>query len=535
MEPLLEMNGITKRFPGVMALHNVCLTAFHGEILAIVGENGAGKSTLMKILSGSYSCESYEGEIRMQGSPMRFTTPHDAEKQGIAMIYQEINTLLDLSVTENLFLGHWQKKRSGAIDWSAMHLAASQMLEQIDLCIDPRQRMCTLNTSQQQLVCIASALSAKPKLLVLDEPTSALTESESNTLFRIMHRLKDQNITSILISHKLDEVFAHADRVTVMRDGEVIRTYVRESDPSIGMVTKNIPDKVQGMPVVEGFDRNQVITDMVGRTITNFYPVSRANIGKTALRIEGFTVPHPYNPGKHIVDDVSLHVNQGEILGLAGLVGAGRSELVNALFGITRRTKGNIAVFDSEVTVRNPSDAIAAGIALITEDRKKDGYVPLMNIHENITLSSLRKISRRGNIDRKLELTQAGIFFSKLGIRAPGLKSPLYALSGGNQQKVVLSKWLMTEPRILIMDEPTRGIDVGAKTEIYEIMRQLTAEGLAVIMISSELPELLSMSDRIAVLSAGRLSGIVQGSQATQEEVMHLATRFMIDSPTKCE
>ena len=345
------------------------------------------------------------------------------------------------------------------------------------------------------------------------------------TLFGIMHRLRRQGISSILISHKLDEVFSNADRVTVMRDGKVIRTHVHAAG--------------DGAFPSGGFDRNAIITDMVGRSITNFYPVARAKIGPDAMSIENFTVPHPYNSDKRIVENVSFTVAQGEILGLAGLVGAGRSELVNALFGITRKTSGTIRMDGGEVLVHQPSDAIRARIALVTEDRKRDGFVPLMNIHENITLASLRRISHAGSLDRKAELQSAQAFFIKLGIKAPDMHSRLYALSGGNQQKVVLSKWLMTSPRILILDEPTRGIDIGTKTEIYSIMRELTDQGIAIIMISSELPELLSMSDRIAVLSGGKLSGIVDRQEATQERIMYLATRFMSgpeeDAATDCQ
>lgn len=499
-EKILEMVEITKRFPGVVALDKVSFEAYEGEILALCGENGAGKSTLMKILSGSYPAGTYEGEIRVAGKPCRFQNTAQSEKAGIAMIYQEISMHLDMTVAENLFLGRWPKK-SGIVNWNALCRQAKAHLELVGLEIDPEEPLRSLSASQQQLVSIARALSKNPRILVLDEPTSPLTATESEKLFAILHRLKNQGIAGILISHKLDEVFAHADRVTVLRDGKTISTAPRGE-----------------------IDQKRVVADMVGRPITTFYPKEQVTPGEEVLRAEGISVPHPYTQGKNIVEDVSFSLRRGEILGIAGLVGAGRSELCGAIFGKLPKTAGTVWIDGKRAEIRAPADAIAHGIALVTEDRKADGLVGVLSIRQNITLASLRDFAKGGVLSLREEDKASRAYFDRMAVKAPSLETQARQLSGGNQQKVVLSKWLMRKPKVLILDEPTRGIDVGAKYEIYKIMTDLVKQGIAIVMISSELPELISMSDRVAVLAGGRLQGQLSGADCTQEAIMMLAT-----------
>ncbi len=500
--PVLRMNHITKKFPGVTALSDVSISAYPGEILSIVGENGAGKSTLMKILSGSYSYGTYEGELFVEEQPVRFDSISRSESAGIAMIYQELNMNLDLSVAENIFLARWN--RFGfSINWDALEKKAAEYIDMLDLNVEPGDILRNLSASKQQLVSIARAISKDPRILVLDEPTASLTLSETQKLFAIMHKLKDQGYTCILISHKLDEVFDNSDRIIVMRDGKVVNTHVKGD-----------------------FDQSTIISEMVGRRIDNLYPKEPAPIGETVLSVENISVEHPQNPKKQIVSGVSFEVRKGEILGIGGLVGSGRSELVNAVFGKIPRLSGSIYIDGRPCRVTNPHEAIKAGIALVTEDRKTDGLVMGMNIKENITLASLKELCVNGIIQGVKENTAAQSYFDKLDVKANDMYVMVNTLSGGNQQKVVLGKWLMRNPRVLILDEPTRGIDVGTKYEIYKIMVSLAKQGIAIIMISSELPELISMCDRIVVLSGGKVSGELSADEATQESVMALATDF---------
>ena len=498
---ILQMNHITKEFPGVKALDDVTLTARRGEILSICGENGAGKSTLMKVLSGSYSYDSYSGEILIDGERMKFVNTGQSEKAGIAMIYQELNMHLDFSVAENLFLGNW-KKFGKILDWRKMEKEAERYIEMVGADVRPQEILRNVTTSRQQLISIARALARHPRFLVLDEPTASLTDAESETLFRLMHRLKEEGYTCILISHKLDEVFEHSDRIVVMRDGKVINEHER------------------GM-----FSQEEIIAEMVGRKIGTLYPAKTGSIGEPVLRVSDITVPHPQNRKLNIVEHVSFEVRKGEILGIGGLVGAGRSELVNAVFGNLPRISGTIEMNGKVLKIKNPADAIRSKIALVTEERKQNGYISEMGIAENMTLASLKEIGRHGILSRKIEEEKSSRFFDELKIKANNIHVKLNTLSGGNQQKVVLSKWLMKEPDILILDEPTRGIDVGTKYEIYKIMVQLAARGMAIIMISSELPELLAMSDRILVLAQGHVAGEVEKADATQEYIMQLATK----------
>lgn len=497
---ILEMQNITKRFPGVLALDNVSFEAYSGEILALCGENGAGKSTLMKILSGSWPESTYEGKIIVDGQVCHFTDTEKSEKAGIAMIYQEISMHLDETVAANIYLGRWPKNR-GMIDWKKMNKDASVYIEMVGLEADPEDVLRNLSTSQQQLVAIARALTKHPKILVLDEPTSPLTLAESDRLFRILHNLKEQGIACILITHKLTEVFANADRIVVMRDGKTISV-------------RQMRDATE----------ENIVTDMVGRKIDSYYPKEKTAIGNVVLEVKHMTVTHPYAANKKIVSDVSFSVRSGEILGIGGLVGAGRSELVNAVFGKIAPEEGEVWMEGKRLKIRSCSDAIRAGIALVTEDRKTDGIVGCLGIRENIALASLPQLSKYGFMKGREEKEQTSWYFDEISIKAPDMDTRLQQLSGGNQQKVVLSKWLMRKPRVLIMDEPTRGIDVGAKYEIYKIMVELAKQGVAIVMISSELPELISMSDRVMVLSEGRVSGMLSREECTQEKIMRLAT-----------
>ncbi len=498
---VLRMQNITKRFFSITALDSVSLDLRRGEIHALVGENGAGKSTLMKILSGSYASALYEGSIEVNGRQVSFASTHDAERAGIEMIYQEISLNLDLSVGENIFVGNLPLTRIPLfVDWKAMMRLAAEALERVGLDIRPEETVRRLSTSQQQLLCIAKALYRHPRILVLDEPTSALTETEAQILMEIISRLRSEGISSIYISHKLDEVFGIADRVTVLRDGKVISTTSR---------VDLVPDRI--------------IEDMVGRKIEAMYPKVKLPLGEEVLRVEGFSVASRI-PGRKIVDDVSFSIRAGEILGLGGLVGAGRSELVNAIFGSTGRLAGKLLVDGKAVEIRSPEDAIRLRMGLLTEDRRVSGFVGTMNIRENSSLASFERIFGRLFIRKGTEKELSESYFRQLNIRAPGIETSILSLSGGNQQKVVLSKWLMTGVRILFLDEPTRGIDVGAKVEIYSIMTELARNGVAIVMISSELPELLAMCDRFVILAKGRMSAEFGCEEISDRLFMKAAT-----------
>lgn len=496
---LLEMKHITKRFQGVTALDNVTFNAYEGEILALCGENGAGKSTLMKILSGSYPENSYEGEIYINGERCHFMDPAQSEKMGIGMIYQEISMHLDMTVAENLFIGRWPMK-GRQVDWKKMNAEAKKYLDLVGLDVKPDDILRRLGASKQQLVSIARALSKDLKILVLDEPTSPLTQKESKILFQILESLKERGIACILITHKMDEVFQNADRVTVLRDGKSVASYLLEET-----------------------NERRIVADMVGREITNFYPKEEVPIGEPIMEVKDFSVPHPSIPNRKIIDNVSFVLHKGEILGIAGLVGAGRSELVNSIFGKDPKISGKVIIDGKEVRIKSPSDAMKHGIALLTEERKKDGIIEGMTIRENITLPLLKTVSGKGVLNFRKERELSGKYFESLNVKARGTDTLLSQLSGGNQQKVVLGKWIAREPGILILDEPTRGIDVGAKYEIYKIIVDLAKQGKGIIMISSELPELLSMADRIMVISDQKIRGTLNAREATQQKIMELS------------
>ncbi|KUO53077.1 MAG: D-ribose transporter ATP-binding protein [Desulfitibacter sp. BRH_c19] len=500
---ILEMNNITKRFFGITALEEVNISLCEGQIMALVGENGAGKSTLMKILSGVYCKGNFEGQIIVDSKETDFNSKQQSEEAGIEMIYQEVNLHLDLSVAENIFLGRLPRNKLGFVKWQEVYDNAFEALEAVGLDVDVHQKVRNLSTSQQQLIAIAKSLVRKPKILVLDEPTSALTETEAQNLLNLLQNLQHkEKISCIYISHKLDEVFAIADSITVLRDGKLINSYLKENVNS-----------------------NQVVEDMVGRKIENLFPKTEVPIGDVVLQVEGLTVSHPLTKAKNIVENVSFEVRKGEILGLAGLIGSGRSEVVNAIFGaLETRGEPKIYIDGKKVKIKCPVDAIANGLGLVTEDRRKSGFVGSMNIRENISLASFAEISRLGFVNSSKEEKLVDEKIKELRIKSTGSEASILSLSGGNQQKVVLAKWLMRDVKILILDEPTRGIDVGAKVEIYNLMTELARRGVAIIMISSELPELLSMCDRFIVLARGKIGDEFLKNEASQARVMKAAT-----------
>ena len=501
-DKILEMKDISKSFPGVQALADVNIDLHRGEILAICGENGAGKSTLMNILSGSYGHGDFSGEIWVDGHPVKFQSTSDAKKVGIEMIYQEISLHLDLSVAENLQLGTLPRTRFGFIDWPRIRGEAREALAMVGLNVDVTTTVRRLSTSQQQLLTIARALIRNPKILVLDEPTSALTGSETQNLLSLIQRLKVRAISCIYISHKLEEVLQIADRVVVLRDGRLISTTERQA-----------------------CNRNQIVEDMVGRKIENLFPKEVVEIGDEVLRVEGLSVPHRYASRKKILDDISFSVRRGEILGVAGLVGSGRSELLGAIFSErTEGVTGRIYVEGQAVEFASPRDAKHGGLGFVTEDRKKSGLVWTMDIAKNISLASMKQILRGGLINYRKERALAESFTRKLSIRTPSISTNVMKLSGGNQQKVVLSRWLTVQPKVLLLDEPTRGIDVGAKVDIYRLMTELAKQGVAILLVTSEMPELIAMSDRLIVLSSGKIQAEFAGGHVTQEEIMAVIT-----------
>jgi putative multiple sugar transport system ATP-binding protein len=502
---ILEMNHISKEFTGVKALSNVNFKVERGEIHCLIGENGAGKSTLMKVLSGVYPFGSYEGDIVFEGSIQKFNKISDSVKAGIAIIYQELALFPDLSVYENIFAGNEVKNR-GTIDWNETIVRAKEMLQKVKLDVSPETLVKDLGVGKRQLIEIAKALSKDVKLLILDEPTAALNEDDSENLLELLRDLKKQGITCIMISHKLKEVIAIADKATVLRDGETICTL----DGSKGEIKENI-----------------IIRNMVGREINDIYP-KRPNkkIGDKVLELYNWSAFDP-QLGRHVVKDVNMHVKQGEIVGISGLMGSGRTELALSIFGNAKSYKleGDLVLYGSSAVLKHPSDAIKAGIAYVTEDRKGDGLFLSQDIKNNISTANLKSISQNGIINDNEEIKIADQYKNSLYIKAPSLEQIVGNLSGGNQQKVSIGKWLFVSPRLLILDEPTRGIDVGAKFEIYTVMNQLISEGMSIIMISSELGEVLGMSDRVYVMAQTEVKGELSIEEATQEKIMQLATQ----------
>ena len=502
---ILEMRGITKTFPGVKALEDVNLAVRRGEIHAICGENGAGKSTLMKVLSGVYPAGSYDGEIVYDGQPVRFSGIRDSEHVGIVIIHQELALVPYLSIAENIFLGSERRGRLGLIDWNKANAEAGELLRSVGLDENPVTPVGQLGVGKQQLVEIAKALSKDVRLLILDEPTAALNDNDSAHLLDLMRRLRERGITCIMISHKLGEITAVSDNVTVIRDGKTVETLSLHA----GEVTQE-----------------RIIRGMVGRDLESYYPERESHPGEEVLRVEDWTVWHPTQDRK-VVEGASFTVRAGEVVGIAGLMGAGRTELAMSIFGRAygRNITGRMFVHGKEVRPRNVSEAIDAGIAYATEDRKHYGLNLIEDIRRNVSAAALGKLASKGFVNGNEEIKVAEGYRKSMNVKAPSVASVVGKLSGGNQQKVVLSKWLYTDPEVLILDEPTRGIDVGAKYEIYTIINRLVAAGKAVLVISSELPELLGICDRIYTLSAGRITGEVPVGQATQENLMELMTK----------
>ncbi len=499
-DSILEMKSITKLFPGVKALDNVNLSVKRGEIHALIGENGAGKSTLMNVLSGIHPHGTYTGEIIFEGQPVTIRHITDSEKLGIAIIHQELALIPTLTIGENIFLKN-ERAKNAVINWDETHTKARKLMEKVGLRESSYSLVQDISVGKQQLVEIAKALSKKVKLLILDEPTASLNEEESNNLLKLMLDLKAEGITCILISHKLKEVTKVADTITVIRDGATIMT-----------LDKNTDD----------ISEDTIIRGMVGRTLTDRYPKRVPQIGPVAFSVKDWNAFDPLIAGKKIVKNVSFNVRKGEILGFAGLMGAGRTELMMSIFGRSygRHITGHVFKGDTEIPLHTVEQAIKSGISYATEDRKNSGLILQSDVRENITLAGLKKLARRYILDADREVNVAKEYCKKLNVKTPSVFQKCVNLSGGNQQKVVLSKWIFTEPELLILDEPTRGIDVGAKYEIYTIMNQLVNEGKSVIFISSELPELLGMCDRVYVMNEGSIVGELLGSDITQEAIM---------------
>ncbi|RCV52089.1 multiple monosaccharide ABC transporter ATP-binding protein [Marinitenerispora sediminis] len=504
-DTILEMRGISKEFPGVLALENVDLRVARGEIHALMGENGAGKSTLMKVLSGVYPHGTYGGDILVDGEVRAFRDIRDSEAAGIAIIHQELALIPQLSVAENIFLGNERTRGSGVVDWGRTIGDARALLARVGLREDPTAPVGSLSLGRQQLVEIAKALSKDVRLLILDEPTSALNETDSANLLRLLREFQGNGLTSILISHKLNEITQVADSITVLRDGRSIET-LRTAD---GEVTEE-----------------RIIRGMVGRDLDHRYPERTPRIGEVRFEVRDWTVDHPTRLDRRVVDGVDLAVRGGEIVGMAGLMGAGRTEFALSLFGRSygRYVAGTLHKDGREIRVRDVGDAIAHGIAYVPEDRKELGLILDDDIRRNMTLAALGRVSRRGVLDPGQEVLRAGELRERLRIRSRDVFQRTGDLSGGNQQKVVLGKWMFAEPDLLILDEPTRGIDVGAKYEIYQIIHRLADQGKCVLLISSELPELLGMCDRVYAMSAGRVTGVLPRGRADQESLMRLMT-----------
>ena len=501
---ILQMTDIVKEFGAVRALDGVSVSVRRGEVHAICGENGAGKSTLMKVLSGVYPHGSFDGTIELDGSPVRYSSITDSERDGVVIIHQELALSPFLSIAENIFLGN-EVQRGGVIDWNRTNLEASKLLARVGLAESPVTKVLELGVGKQQLVEIAKALSKEVTLLILDEPTAALNDDDSAHLLGLIDQLREQGITSIIISHKLGEIRAIADTVTVIRDGKTIEAFPVEDTPEI---------------------ETRIIRAMVGRPLDSQFPPRVPDIGAEKLRVENWTVHHPVDADRVVVDDASFTVRAGEIVGFAGLMGAGRTELAMSLFGRSYGSdiSGRVYKDGVEIQTRTVGEAIRNGIAYVTEDRKRYGLNLIGSITVNVSAAALGKLARLGVIDRNREYAVADDYRRQMNIKTPSVSAVVGNLSGGNQQKVVLSKWIYSGPDVLILDEPTRGIDVGAKYEIYGIIAEMAAQGKAVIVISSELPELIGLSDRIYTIAEGRLTAELSRADASQEELMRHMT-----------
>ena len=493
-EYIAEMTGITKRFPGVLALNDVHLNLRPGSVHSLMGENGAGKSTLMKILAGVYTLD--EGQILINGNQVKIANPLDGLANGISMIHQELMFIPELTAAENIYLGRELRTKAGLVSKKLMIAETQRVFDRWNINIDPSAQMKNLSVAQAQMVEIAKAIAFKSKIIIMDEPTSAITEREVARLHEMIRDLRSAGTAIVYITHKMDEVFAISDEVTVFRDGTWVAT-----------------EKAANM------NRDKLISLMVGRELNQLFPKADAKIGEVILEVEGLS-------RGRLVKNVSFNLRRGEILGIAGLMGSGRSEVLETLFGIYPAESGTVKVKGQVVKIREPFQAIDAGIGLLTEDRKKTGIMPVLSVRDNMSMAAIKRFSlmgvlRRPMIDRECEAQR-----SALALKTPSLDQLIQNLSGGNQQKVLLSRWLLTDPDILIIDEPTRGIDVGAKSEIHRLMGDLAKQGKAIIMVSSEMPEILGMSDRVVVMCEGQMVGEVSRKDATQEKIMELATRF---------
>ncbi len=494
-ENILELKKITKRFSGVEVLHEVSLELRPGEVHALLGENGAGKSTLVKVMTGVHQPDN--GEIFLDGRRVRFEDTRESRQAGIAAIYQELSLFPDLDVAENIFVGRQPVTVGGRIDWRKLYTDAGSLLESLGVHLDLKHKARNLSIAQQQMVEIARAFSINARILIMDEPTSSLTLNEVADLFRLVRRLRDDGTAIIFISHRLEELFELADRVTVLRDGSYIDTCA-----------------------MKDVTRDELIRLMVGRTITNLFPKQEVEAGDVILSVEHLTREGVFN-------DISFKLRRGEILGMAGLVGAGRTNVARAIFGVEPATSGKIQVDGQEVSITSPQQAIKLGLAYVPEDRQLHGLIPAMNITSNISLPTLSKYTLRGWLRDQLEQKASHDAALQMEVRANNIWQMARELSGGNQQKIVLAKWLAARPRILILDEPTRGIDVGTKAAVHALMSKLAAEGMAILMISSELPEVLGMSDRIIIMREGHLTGHLTRAEATQEKIISAATQAM--------
>lgn len=492
LKPIFSLRMISKHFPGVKALDGVQLDLYPGQVTALVGENGAGKSTLVKVMTGIY--QPTEGLLFLDEKKINLDSPDDARRLGITAIHQETVLFDELSVAENIFAGHYIKNSSGTLDWKGMEQEATRILTEIDAPLDPKKMLKELSIGQRHMVAIARALSFDAKVVILDEPTAALSHREIEDFYKIVRRLKDKDCAIMFISHKFDEIYAIADRFTVFRDGCHI-----------------------GNGLIKDVDEAQLVTMMVGRTIENAYPKVHAVLGKKILEVKNFCHPTEF-------DGINFDLHEGEILGFYGLVGAGRTELMQSLFGVTKHSAGEIKIDGQSISIRSPSDSIKAGIVLVPEERQSQGVVLEFPIYQNIGLPQLKKINANGMLNKEAEYALADEYATRLRVKAPDWNEKVENLSGGNQQKVVIGKWLATKPKVIILDEPTKGIDIGSKAAVHEFMSELTGLGLAVIMVSSELPEAMGMADRIIVMREGLMVEEFARDEFTAEKLVSAAT-----------
>ncbi len=508
-EYMLEAINITKKFPGVIANDNVCLSVKKGEILGLIGENGAGKSTILKILNGIYPTGTYEGTIKVDGEEVKLANSNDAAKVGIGFVPQEINVLKNFSVAENIYMSDLKLEKatgkaskSPIVNFKQMYKITEELLEKNKINLDPRADVRKLSIGQQQMLMIARALASNPKILILDEPTTSLSNQDVEALFEVVNHLKSKGVAVIFVTHKMDEILKLTDRVSILRDGKYINTFEREN-----------------------YDANAIIADMIGRQLTNLYPERNVEIGDVVFKAENITIAHPFIADRNLVEDVSFEVRAGEVVGLAGLVGAGRSEVCMGIYGVDKITSGKMYINGNEVKINSTADALKYGIGLVSEDRKKYGLNFVWNIANNIGISNLGAVSAGPVVSAKKMNDRIMKYFNAMSVKANNPRVNVGTLSGGNQQKVVIGRTLNAEPKVLILDEPTKGIDVGSKNEIYNIINELAAEGIAIIMISSELPELMAMSDRYVVMAEGRVAGELTKAEASTSKIMELAVK----------